>query len=172
VRTIGIISDTHGLLRPEAVRALEGSALILHAGDVGEAGILDRLREIAPVHAVRGNTDRGELRDALPATALVDLAARDGRLATRAGDAAESAGPLAYVLHDLYDLDLDPAAAGIAMVVSGHTHEPLAEERGGVLYLNPGSAGPRRFRLPVTVAKVVVGAGRVEAEILQIVKAG
>jgi putative phosphoesterase len=164
VRTIGVISDTHGLLRPEVIRALEGSALILHAGDVGDPRILERLAEIAPVHAVRGNTDTGELRRSLPATATVDLGAADGR----PGNAGPT-GPVAYVLHDLLDLDLDPGTAGIAMVVSGHTHRALAEEKEGVLYLNPGAAGPRRFSLPVTVAKVLLGGGRVEAEILEIV---
>jgi len=164
VRTIGVISDTHGLLRPEAIHALEGSALILHAGDVGDPRILERLAETAPVHAVRGNTDMGELRRTLPATAMVDLGARDGR-----PGGAGSGGVLAYILHDLLDLDLDPVAAGVGMVVSGHTHRPVAEEKDGVLYLNPGSAGPRRFSLPVTVAKVVIRDGRVEAEILEIV---
>jgi len=163
VRTIGVISDTHGLLRPEAIRALEGSALILHAGDVGDPGILERLAEIAPVHAVRGNTDMGELRRMLPATAMVDLGAADGH-PSHAGPA----GPLAYVLHDLLDLDLEPEAAGVAVVVSGHTHRPVAEEKGGVLYLNPGAAGPRRFTLPVTVARVTLDEGRVGAEILEI----
>jgi putative phosphoesterase len=163
VRTIGVISDTHGLLRKEALDALEGSRLILHAGDVGDPSILERLAEMAPVHAVHGNTDGGDLRRLLAPTVLVDLGAGDGSVG-----AAGAQGPLAYVLHDLADLDLDPAAAGIAMVVTGHTHEPSAEEREGVLYLNPGSAGPRRFRLPVTVAKVVIGGGKVEAEFLEI----
>lgn len=154
MKTIGVISDTHGLLRPEAVAALEGSALIVHAGDVGDARILEELGRIAPVHAVRGNTDHGALRAALPRTAVVDLGAADGR-------AAESGavGPVAYVHHGDHELDLDPAGAGVALVVSGHTHRPLVEERGGVLYLNPGSAGPRRFNLPVTVARVQVAKG-------------
>ena len=164
MRTIGVISDTHGLLREEAVEALKGSELILHAGDVGDESILERLGEIAPVHAVHGNTDGGDLRQLLPPTTLVDLAAEDGRVAE-----AGAPGLLAYVLHDLADLDVDPVAAEIAMVVTGHTHEPSAEERNGVLYLNPGSAGPRRFRLPVTVAKVVIRGGKVEAEFLEIV---
>jgi len=164
VRIIGVISDTHGLLRPEAIHALQGSDLILHAGDVGDPRILERLGDIAPVHAVRGNTDAGELRRSLPATLMVDLGAADGR----PGDAGP-AGSLAYVLHDLLDLDLDPAATGIGMVVSGHTHRPEVQERDGVVYLNPGAAGPRRFTLPVTVAKVLLADGRVEAEILEIV---
>lgn len=147
------------MLRPEAVTALAGSAIILHAGDVGEVRILDRLREIAPVHAVRGNTDGGELRRSLPVSAVVELGDRDGR--------AGSDGPLAYLFHGDRELDLDPAAAGIALVVSGHTHRPRVKHRDGVLYLNPGSAGPRRFRLPVTVARVTVAAdGALSAEIV------
>ncbi|MDP2957504.1 MAG: metallophosphoesterase family protein [Longimicrobiales bacterium] len=160
MRTIGVISDTHGLLRPEALAALQGSALILHAGDVGDARILDTLARIAPVHAVHGNTDYGELRARLPRTVAVDLGSPDGRV----GDGGAS-GPLAWVHHGDRELDLDPAGAGIALVVSGHTHKPLVEERGGVLYLNPGSAGPRRFTLPATVARVRVeegGAIRIE----------
>lgn len=159
IERIGVISDTHRLLRPEAVAALEGCELILHAGDVGDVRILDRLGEIAPVHAVRGNTDGGELRRILPATAVVDLGSRDGEVGGE--------GPLAYLFHGDVELDLDPAAAGIALVVSGHTHRPRVERRNGVLYLNPGSAGPRRFRLPVTVARVRVAAdGTLGAEIV------
>lgn len=134
---IGLISDTHGLLRPEAVRALEGSELIIHAGDVGEPGILDELKQIAPVVAVRGNVDRGEWAERLPETAV----AADG----------------IFVLHDVHDLKVDPAAEGYRMVVSGHSHRPSRTERGGVLYVNPGAAGPRRFRLPVTVAILEIG---------------
>jgi putative phosphoesterase len=134
---IGLISDTHGLLRPEAVKALEGCGLIIHAGDVGNPEILEHLRAIAPVVAVRGNIDKGEWASRLPLTAVVE------------------AGPARiYVLHDIHQLDLDPAAAGFRMVVSGHLHKALREERGGVLYVNPGSAGPRRFRLPVTLARL------------------
>ena len=131
---IGLISDTHGLLRPEAVEALRGSSLILHAGDVGKPEILEELRKIAPVVAVRGNVDKG---DWLPETAVV-----------------ETEHGLIYVLHDLKELEIDPAAKGYRMVLSGHSHKPGSEERGGVLYVNPGSAGPRRFRLPVTVARL------------------
>lgn len=152
MRVIGVISDTHGQLRPEAVAALEGSDLILHAGDVGDPAILDALGRLAPVHAVYGNTDHGALRAALPRTAVVDLGSNDGQVG-----AAGPVGPLAYVHHGDAELDLDPGAAGIALVVSGHTHRPLVEERHGVLYLNPGSAGPRRFTLPATVARVRVG---------------
>jgi putative phosphoesterase len=130
---VGLISDTHGLLRPEAVRALEGSGFIVHAGDVGRPEILDALERIAPVIAVRGNVDRGAWSDKLPMTA--------------------TAGPI-YVLHDIHDLEIDPAAAGFRAVVSGHSHQPSRSERDGVLYINPGAAGPRRFRLPVTVARL------------------
>jgi putative phosphoesterase len=137
IRCIGLISDTHGLLREEAVRALHGSDLIVHAGDVGKPEIIAALEAIAPVVAVRGNIDRGAWAQALPATAVAE------------------AGPvLLYVLHDIHELDLDPAVAGFHIVVSGHSHQPSRTERSGVLYINPGSAGPRRFRLPVTVARL------------------
>jgi putative phosphoesterase len=137
---VGLISDTHGLLRPEAMRALAGADLIIHAGDVGDPGILNALRAVAPVVAVRGNVDTGAWASALPATAV-----------------AEAGGTLIYVLHDLNELDLDPAAAGCDVVVSGHSHQPASSERGGVLFVNPGSAGRRRFKLPVTVARVDLG---------------
>lgn len=144
------------------MEALEGSALILHAGDVGDERILDRLREIAPVFAVHGNTDGGTLRQALPADVVVDLGAEAGRVGQQV------VGPLAYVHHGHRELDLDPETAGIRLVVSGHTHRPLIERRRGVLYLNPGSAGPRRFTLPVTVGRVRVQGDQVEAEIVEI----
>lgn len=179
MRIIGVISDTHGLLRPEALAALEGSALILHAGDVGRLGILEALARIAPVHAVYGNTDFGEVRGGLPRTRVVDLGSEDGRVSgTQGGTAgptpsATPAGPLAYVHHGDRELDLDPGAAGIALVVSGHTHRPLVEERGGVLYLNPGSAGPRRFTLPATVARLQVGeGGKLRADIVALDEGG
>ena len=134
---VGVISDTHGLLRPEALRALAGSDLIIHAGDVGRPEILDALRAVAPVIAVRGNIDKGAWADALPLAASVP------------------AGPaVIYVLHAVQQLDLDPAASGFHIVVSGHSHKPSRTERNGVLYLNPGSAGPRRFKLPVTLARL------------------
>jgi hypothetical protein len=149
--TVGVIADTHGLLRPEAVAALRGSDLIVHAGDVGSPEILDELRAVAPTFAVRGNVDRGAWAESLPATAVVE------------------AGPhQLYVLHILEDLDLVPEAAGFAAVISGHSHEALAETRRGVLYLNPGSAGPRRFRLPVTVARLRVTARGLEHEIVEL----
>lgn len=132
---IGVISDTHGLIRPEALRVLEGSTLIIHAGDIGEPGLLHQLRGIAPVVAVRGNRDKGEWAQALADTEVVELGSR-----------------LIYVIHDRAELDLDPRSAGIVAVISGHTHQPLVESHKGVLYLNPGSAGPRRGELPVSVA--------------------
>ncbi len=139
-KLIGLISDTHGLLREEAVRALRGSELILHAGDVGAPEILDALRALAPVVAVRGNVDRGDWALRLPTTAVAE-----------AGDAK------IYMLHDVHELDLNPVAAGFRMVLSGHSHKFGRSERSGVLYINPGSAGPRRFQLPLTVARLDVG---------------
>jgi uncharacterized protein len=135
VKRIGLISDTHGLLRKEAVEALRGSELIIHAGDVGKPEILEALKKIAPVVAVRGNVDTEPWAQALQETAV-----------------AEAGAALIYVLHDVNALDLNPAASGFHIVVSGHSHKPGKSERDGVLYINPGSAGPRRFQLPVTVA--------------------
>ncbi len=146
---VGVISDTHGLLRPAALAVLRGVDRIVHAGDVGAPKILEALRSLAPVTAVRGNVDHGALARELPATAAVEVA-----------------GAWLYVLHDLAELDLDPAAAGFAAVVCGHTHVPKIERRNGVLYLNPGSAGPRRFHLPVTLARLSIREGRLEAELL------
>jgi len=146
---VGVISDTHGLLRPEALAALQGCERILHAGDVCDRAILDELRRIAPVTAVRGNTDRGALGYELKPFEVV-----------------EAAGTRLFVLHDAGDLDFDPRAAGIAVVITGHTHAPTVAEHAGVLYLNPGSAGPRRFRLPVTVAILTIGEGNPRAEIV------
>ena len=146
---IGVISDTHGLVRPEALRALAGTELIVHAGDVGAPEVLDALRAVAPVVAVRGNNDRGRWARALAETEVV-----------------EHAGRTLYVLHDLHELDLDPRAAGFDAVIVGHSHQPRVERRDGVLYLNPGSAGPRRFRLPVCVARLSVNARRRDATIV------
>lgn len=148
---LGVISDTHGLLRPEAVAALRGSDLIVHAGDVGRPEVLDELRAVAPTHAVRGNVDREAWAESLPLTAVV-----------------EAGGHQLYVLHILEDLDLVPEAAGFSAVISGHSHKPHAETRRGVLYLNPGSAGPRRFRLPVTVARLRVTEDGLEHEIVDL----
>jgi putative phosphoesterase len=137
VTTIGLISDTHGLLREEARRALEGSELIIHAGDVGNPEIIKTLKAIAPVVAVRGNVDTESWASALPETEVV-----------------ETNAATIFVLHDAHALDLNPAAAGFHIVVSGHSHKPSRTEHHGVLYINPGSAGPRRFQLPVTVARL------------------
>jgi putative phosphoesterase len=148
---VGVISDTHGLLRAEAVATLSGVEHILHAGDVGDARILDELRMIAPMTAIRGNVDQwGECAE-LPATDVVEL---EGRLF--------------YLVHSVADLDINPVAAGVAAVVSGHSHKPSVEVRNGVTYLNPGSAGPRRFNLPVTVALMIVGEGGVDARIVDL----
>jgi uncharacterized protein len=138
---IGVISDTHGLLRPGALEALRGVEHILHAGDVGDASILDSLRNVAPVTAIRGNIDVGGPCSHLPATEVVTL---DGHTF--------------YMLHDRQALDLDPVAAGFSAVISGHSHKPLIEWRHGVLYMNPGSAGPRRFSLPVSIGLLTIGA--------------
>jgi putative phosphoesterase len=146
---VGVISDTHGLLRPQAVRALRGSQLIIHAGDIGPPEILEELAAIAPVHAVRGNVDKGAWARALPLTNVVD-----------------AAGTQLYVLHNLKQLDVSPRAAGFVAVISGHSHRPAQELRDGVLYFNPGSAGPRRFRLPVTVGKLHIAKGKVRGEIV------
>lgn len=144
---LGLISDTHGLLRDEALAALRGCDHIVHAGDIGRGDILERLGELAPVTAVRGNNDEGLAAFAhVPQTCLVDLG-----------------GISVYVLHDLAQLAIDPVAAGVHLVVSGHSHKPRIDTRDGVLYINPGSAGPRRFSLPVGVAQVEVEHGRLDA---------
>jgi putative phosphoesterase len=153
MRTIGVISDTHGLLRAEAVAALRGVDRIVHAGDVGGPEILVGLRGVAPVVAVRGNTDYGSFGVSLPRTEAVELAD----------------GVSAWVLHDIDELDLDPAAAGFSVVIFGHSHRPTVERRGGVLFFNPGAAGHRRFTLPVTVGLLEIGAdGHVDARIVEL----
>jgi uncharacterized protein len=144
VHTVGVISDTHGLLRPEAVAALTGVERIIHAGDIGERAVLDTLGRLAPVSAVRGNNDRGGWARDIPETEVVEIG-----------------GVAVYVLHDLHELDLDPRAAGFAAVIAGHSHQPRQEVRDGVLYFNPGSAGPRRFRLPVSLGRLTIERGRV-----------
>ena len=149
---VGIISDTHGLLRPEAVSALTGCDLILHAGDVGSAEVLEGLRAVAPVHAVRGNVDRGDWADILPESAVVAVR-----------------GMHFYLVHNIADLDLDPAASGFAAVVTGHSHQPQVKSKAGVVYINPGSAGPRRFRLPVCLARAVLRGDDIRAEIVTLV---
>jgi putative phosphoesterase len=148
---VGVISDTHGLLRPEAVAALRGSHLIVHAGDVGGPEVLDHLREIAPTYAVRGNIDTQAWARKLPATEAVAV----GSL-------------LLWVLHDRSELDLDPVAAQFAAVIFGHSHKPSIETQDRVLYLNPGSAGPRRFRLPVTVARLRIVGSSIEPRIVEL----
>jgi putative phosphoesterase len=145
---IGVISDTHGLLRPEALTALAEAEHILHAGDVGDVAILDALRAIAPVTAIRGNIDTTGACAELPATEMVEL---DGRVF--------------YLVHAIEDLDISPSAAGVDVVVYGHSHKPSVERRKDVLYLNPGSAGPRRFQLPVTLALLTTAASGIEARL-------
>lgn len=136
---VGVVSDTHGLMRPEAFAFLQGSDHIIHAGDIGNADIIAQLQRIAPVTAVRGNNDKGGWAEALPETELFEIS-----------------GCWFYLIHDLNDMDIDPLAAGVGVVISGHTHHPKATERDGVLYLNPGSAGPRRFSLPVSIAELLL----------------
>lgn len=151
IRKIGLISDTHGLLRKEAVEALRGSELVLHAGDVGKAEILEVLKEIAPVVAVRGNVDTEPWANTLPVTAVIGAGA-----------------VMIYMIHDVNALDLNPAAAGFQIVVSGHSHKPMKLQRDGVLFINPGSAGPRRFQLPVTLARLNLGTARYGVEFLDL----
>jgi len=148
---IGVISDTHGLLRPEAIELLRGSEHIIHAGDIGSAEIVPELKKIAPVTAIRGNVDTASWARPLPETEVVELA-----------------GVHIYVIHDVNALDLNPKAAGFAAVISGHSHKPKQEVKSGVLYFNPGSAGPRRFKLPMTVGRLAVVDGTLSAEILEI----
>ncbi len=150
-KVIGLISDTHGLMRPEALDALRGSDIIIHAGDVGRPDVLGHLMAIAPVFAVRGNVDGGVWSSSLPEVENLSFG-----------------GHNFHILHILGDLAVDPAAKGISAVISGHTHKPLIEEKGGVLYINPGSAGPRRFRLPVTVGRLTVGDEGLRPEIIEL----
>jgi putative phosphoesterase len=149
--TIGLISDTHGLLRPDAIEALRGSDAILHAGDIGDPGILAALARLAPVTAVRGNVDRGDWASAVPTTEVLQLG-----------------GVLIYVLHNIAELDLDPAAAGFQAVVSGHSHQPGCHAKDGVLYINPGSAGPRRFSLPISLGRLHIDSAAVTAELVEL----
>jgi putative phosphoesterase len=146
---IGLISDTHGLLRPEAIKALRGSRLIIHAGDIGAPDILRELERIAPVYAVRGNNDRERWAHSLPITNSVEVE-----------------GLRIFVIHNVHEIKIDPQKEGYGIVVFGHSHRPVVEQRKGVLFVNPGSAGPRRFRLPVAVGKLNVGFRRADAEIL------
>jgi uncharacterized protein len=148
---VGIISDTHGLLRPEAVGALARSDLIIHAGDIGSPEIIEQLRDVAPTFAVRGNNDTGVWAEHLPSTVRVEV----GQTAF-------------WALHIISELDIDPAEAGYGAVVFGHSHKPLIEVRGGVTYINPGSAGPRRFRLPVTIALARISGRHISPEIIDL----
>jgi putative phosphoesterase len=148
---VGVISDTHNLVRPEALSALKRSALILHAGDVCRPEVLEELGKIAPVVAVRGNNDRGSWARSLPISRTLDVSGR--RI---------------HVIHDLKELAIDPAAQKMDAVVSGHSHRPVVERREGVLYLNPGSAGPRRFKLPVAVARLMVGTSVLRVRIVEL----
>jgi len=145
---IGLISDTHGLLRPEARFALSGVSRIIHAGDICNAGVLEQLEEIAPVVAVRGNNDRGDWARRLQEKEVLEVG-----------------GVKVVVVHDLQDLDIDPAAEGIKVVVSGHSHRPVVKKERGVLFVNPGSAGPRRFRLPISVGFLEISGGVPKAEL-------
>jgi putative phosphoesterase len=149
VHTLGVISDTHGLLRPEAVAVLAGVERIVHAGDIGSPDVLAALGRLAPVTAVRGNNDRGDWAAGIAATEVVEVG-----------------GVSLYVLHDLHQLDLDPRAAGFVAVIAGHSHQPRQEERDGVLYFNPGSAGPRRFRLPISLGRLTIVRGRVTGSLM------
>lgn len=150
-KLIGIVSDTHGLVRPEALEALKGVDMILHAGDIGNREVLDTLNEIAPVVAVRGNNDKGEWVQSIPDWEVVEI----GYVSI-------------YLLHDVKEIDISPSGAGFQVVVSGHSHKPLVEERRGVLYVNPGSIGPRRFTLPVSLAHLRVIGKQVEASIIEL----
>ena len=150
--SIGVISDTHGLLRPEAVEALRGVDWLVHAGDVGKEAILAQLAAFAPVVAVRGNVDRGEWAQRLPLTETLQIG-----------------GTLLYVIHDVKELDLNPKTASLRVVISGHSHQASIREVNGVLYLNPGSAGPRRFKLPLSVARLEIDrAGEVVARLIEL----
>lgn len=151
---IGVISDTHGLLRAEALAALQGSEHILHAGDVGNAAILDSLRELAPVTAIRGNVDVMGACSQLPETELIELAGRS-----------------IYMLHDRHALDLDPVAAGMGIVISGHSHYPAIQWHKGVLYFNPGSAGPRRFSTPVSLGFLTITESAIEPQVIDLLPA-
>ena len=151
MKRVGVISDTHGLLRPEAIDALQGSDFIVHAGDIGNQDVINSLCDIAPVTAVRGNTDRGDFGARFPIN-----------------DVLKVEDVFIYTLHILEDLNLDPAASGFHVVVTGHTHKPLMETKEGVMYLNPGSAGPKRFSLPTTIASLIVAGSEVQSEILEL----
>lgn len=148
---IGVISDTHGLIRPECLRALRGAELIIHAGDIGKPEVIEALRSIAPVVAIRGNNDREKWARKFPETAVVEV----GKVRI-------------YLIHNVNELEIDPAAAGFRVVINGHSHRPSVLRRGGVLFLNPGSAGPRRFKLPIAVARLWIKDTTVRARIVEL----
>jgi uncharacterized protein len=148
---VGLISDTHGLLRPQAKAFLRGCDIIVHGGDIGHAGILDELALLAPVTAVRGNNDSGAWAERLRETELIKIG-----------------GLLLYAIHDLAQLDIDPQGAGVRVVISGHSHKPRVETRDGVLYVNPGSAGPRRFKLPIALGELMVDGAALSARIVEL----
>lgn len=148
---LGILSDTHGLLRPEALVFLKGCDHIVHGGDIGSPEVLAQLSTVAAVTAVRGNNDRGDWADQLPESVLFEFS-----------------GKFIYALHDLSLLDIDPLATGVHVVVSGHSHKPMVEQRDGIVYVNPGSAGPRRFRLPIAVAELVIVGGAIATRIVEL----
>ena len=150
-RFIGVISDTHGLVRPEALLELKGAELIIHAGDIGKSEVIQTLQSIAPVVAIRGNVDQGDWARGFQETEVVEL----DQL-------------LIYVLHDLKRLDLDPAKSGFGTVISGHSHQPWITHHNGVMFLNPGSAGPRRFKLPVAVARLQINGQSMDPEIVEL----
>jgi uncharacterized protein len=150
-KLIGVIADTHGLVRPQAIEALAGVDMILHAGDVGKQEVLDTLKDIAPVVAVRGNNDKGDWAQTLPDREVVEV----GKISI-------------YMLHDVKEIDISPSGAGFHVVVSGHSHKPSVEEHRGVLYINPGSAGPRRFKLPVTLAHLRISGEKAHANLIEL----
>jgi len=148
---VAVVSDTHGLLRPEVFKHLNGVDRIIHAGDIGAPNVLEKLQSLAPLDAIRGNNDKGTWAEAIPETLFLEIR-----------------GHQIHVLHDLNQIDLSPAAAGMAVVISGHSHKPVVEEHDGVLFINPGSLGPRRFRLPIALAKLYITAESVRAEIIEL----
>jgi putative phosphoesterase len=148
---VGVIADTHGLLRPEAIAFLKTCDLIIHAGDIGSPDVLESLRVIGPLFAIRGNIDRGIWAEELPDTEILEIE-----------------GVYLYLIHNVDDLELDPAAAGFAAVISAHSHHPGSYEKNGVLYFNPGSAGPKRFRLPVSIGRIIIRDGHLDSEIVML----
>jgi len=148
---VAVVSDTHGLLRPEVFKHLNGVDRIIHAGDIGAPNVLEKLQSLAPLDAIRGNNDKGTWAEAIPETLFLEIR-----------------GHQIHVLHDLNQIDLSPAAAGMSVVISGHSHKPVVEEHDGVLFINPGSLGPRRFRLPIALAKLFITAESVRAEIIEL----